>query len=77
MHIHNISFWCIHLLVNSEYLGFWPEYAEPIPTEEVRLWSQWYLEGKASILGLVETSVSQYDVDKYMMQVEIIGDVSL
>ena len=64
-------------MLNFEYLGFWPQYAETIPAEEVRLWSQWYLEGKASMLGLAETSVSQYEVDKYTMQVEIMTNVGL
>ena len=40
--------------------GIWPDDASEIPQCELSLWSQWQLEGKASILGgLDKTPVSQ------------------
>ena len=56
---------------------FWPKDAKPVPPEEIRLWCQWYLQGKACMLGLDETSVSHDEVDKYTAQVEIMNIVSL
>ena len=71
-----LCFKCLHTeILFTYYIGFWPEGAESIPPEEVKQWSQWYLEGKASMLGLDETSVSQYEVDKYTAQVNIMNIV--
>ena len=64
------------LWVYSFLSEHWPKDTEPIPPEEIKLWCQWQLEGKASMLGLDANSVSQDEVENYYAQVNIMTIVS-